>query len=145
MFLLFFTKQGVRDSLALAQNELACSKANPSDSMGRGNSLFAEVEDKRQAVQQKISSLSSKYKEMKKDYSSKCSEISKLKVMTLPSAHTLNPWIIMFGQSNHNCSVMYSIFVSLPTRWKTCNYDENGKRRRRNGIREIFGLVIIMR
>lgn len=74
--------QDLRESLAVAQNELACLKTGPADVGARGNSLFAEVEDNRQVMVKKCTTLSKRYHEMKRDYGAKCSEISKLKVLT---------------------------------------------------------------
>lgn len=73
--------QDLRESLAVAQNELTCLQSGPpSDGKSRGNSLFAEVEDKRQAMLKQTKLLSKKYTEMKKDYGAKCDEISRLRV-----------------------------------------------------------------
>lgn len=77
------TIEELRESLAVAQSELAGLKAGPSDSASRGNSLFAEVEDKRQDMLKKCSSLSKKYNEMKKDYGAKCAEIKRLNMENL--------------------------------------------------------------
>ncbi|KAK3916024.1 Protein Spindly [Frankliniella fusca] len=77
------TIEELRENLAVAQNELACLKSGPSDAVNRGNSLFAEVEDKRQDMLKKCSSLSRKYNEMKKDYGAKCAEISRLNMENL--------------------------------------------------------------
>lgn len=77
------TIEELRDSLAVTQSELSCLKANPADTASRGNSLFAEVEDKRQAMLKKCSTLSKRYYDMKRDYDAKCTEISRLKLENL--------------------------------------------------------------
>ena len=108
-FVIFLSLQEMRESLAIAQNELSCLKANPSGSVGRGNSLFAEVEDKRQSMLKKCSSLSKKYHEMKTDYSSKCSEISRLRVLHI------NFGIISFALCTYNLlhSILNIVLSSL--------------------------------
>lgn len=69
----------LKESYAVLQSELSCLKAAPTEDVGRGNSIFAEVEDRRQAMLSKCSTLAKKYNDMKNDYSAKCKEISKLK------------------------------------------------------------------
>ncbi|XP_034239053.1 protein Spindly [Thrips palmi] len=76
------TLEDLRESLAVAQNELTCLQSGPPPEK-QGNSLFAEVEDKRQAILARNKVLSKRYIEMKMDYGSKCDEISKLKMENL--------------------------------------------------------------
>lgn len=77
------TIEDLRESLAVTQNELTCLQSGPRDEKSRGNSLFAEVEDKRQAMLKQSKVLTKKYAEMKSDYGAKCAEISKLKMENL--------------------------------------------------------------
>ena len=55
-------------------------KSKPQDESKKGNSLFAEVEDKRQSMKKTLENAILKYRQMKKKYVEKCAEASKFRV-----------------------------------------------------------------
>jgi len=72
--------QELQEHLAIIQSELSALKATP-DVRSRGNSLFAEVEDNRQKMVKQYKEMAVKFNHMKNDYSAKCAEIVKMKVI----------------------------------------------------------------
>lgn len=69
----------MKDEKALLSSELALLKAGPVEDLGRGNSLFSEVEDKRHNLEKKFALLHNKYLEAKRILSMKANELEKLK------------------------------------------------------------------
>ncbi|XP_063917999.1 protein Spindly [Zophobas morio] len=71
--------QNLRDELTCAQSELDSVKSCPLDQGSKGNSLFAEVDDRRVQLQQNINTMKSKYIDMKRDRASLLKQISSLR------------------------------------------------------------------
>ncbi|KAJ9596471.1 hypothetical protein L9F63_012510 [Diploptera punctata] len=69
----------LREEQVFLKSELDSLKNRPQDDKKRGNSIFAEVEDKRQSMKKTLENAVLKYRKMKKHYAEKCSEVSKLK------------------------------------------------------------------
>lgn len=69
----------LKDELALLKSELGMLKSKPQDEIKKGNSLFAEVEDKRQSMKKNLENAILKYHQMKKLYMEKCIEASKFR------------------------------------------------------------------
>jgi len=69
----------LQDDKAMIESELTALKVGPIGDIQRGNSLFAEVEDKRQGMEAKMTILKNKYAQAKRIIGTKNAEISKLK------------------------------------------------------------------
>jgi hypothetical protein len=64
--------------LAVLKTELEFLKSNPQPGGQKGNSLFAEVEDKRLNMKKRLDAVLQKYHHMKKIYKDKCAELSRV-------------------------------------------------------------------
>ncbi|GFG41028.1 hypothetical protein Cfor_06798 [Coptotermes formosanus] len=64
--------------LAVTKTELEFLKSNPQPDGQKGNSLFAEVEDKRLNMKQRLDTILQKYHHLKKIYKDKCAELSRV-------------------------------------------------------------------
>ena len=73
--------QELQEEKAALSSELLTMKTRPAADDRRGNPLFAEVDDKRQSVAQKLDAMHKKYKELKKSFMKKNSEIRALDVI----------------------------------------------------------------
>ncbi|EZA60955.1 hypothetical protein X777_08167 [Ooceraea biroi] len=71
--------QNTREELAMNRLELESLKVTPASDTCKGNSLFAEVEDRRQVLLDKMKALQCKYNEMKRILNVKTSKIDLLK------------------------------------------------------------------
>ncbi|XP_018319611.1 protein Spindly isoform X2 [Agrilus planipennis] len=69
----------LQEEVVVLKSELEGLRSKPLDTGAKGNSLFAEVNDKRLEVQDKMSRMKQKYLEMKRDYGSKLQKISELR------------------------------------------------------------------
>jgi len=72
--------QSAQAELAVLKTELEFLKSNPQPDGQKGNSLFAEVEDKRLNMKKKLDAVLQKYHNMKKIYKDKCAELSRVNV-----------------------------------------------------------------
>lgn len=70
------------------KTELELLKSNPQPDGQKGNSLFAEVEDKRLNMKQRLEAVLQKYHRLKKNYKDKCAEHSTINVCS-PSCITV--------------------------------------------------------
>lgn len=73
--------QELQEEKATLTSELLTLKTRPTAVDKRGNSLFAEVDDKRQSVAQKLDAMHKKYKELKKNFIKKNAELRALEVI----------------------------------------------------------------
>ncbi|XP_075226763.1 uncharacterized protein LOC142327519 isoform X2 [Lycorma delicatula] len=71
--------ESLKEEKLLLSSELAAVKSNPADSDTRGNSLFAEVEDKRKQMSATLKTVYGKYMQLKKTYMEKSNECKRLK------------------------------------------------------------------
>jgi len=62
------------------KTELEFLKSNPQSDGQKGNSLFAEVEDKRLNMKRRLDAVLQKYHHMKKIYRDKCAELNRVNV-----------------------------------------------------------------
>ncbi|XP_014479562.1 PREDICTED: protein Spindly-like isoform X2 [Dinoponera quadriceps] len=72
--------ENTREELAANRMELESLKITPANDACKGNSLFAEVEDRRQMLLDKMNILQDKYNEAKRALNKKANEIKSLKV-----------------------------------------------------------------
>jgi hypothetical protein len=72
--------QSTQAELAVTKTELEFLKSNPQPDGQKGNSLFAEVEDKRLNMKQRLDTILQKYHHLKKIYKDKCAELSRVNV-----------------------------------------------------------------
>jgi len=72
--------QSAQAELAALKTELEFLKSNPQSDGQKGNSLFAEVEDKRLNMKKRLDAVLLKYHHMKNIYKDKCSELSRVNV-----------------------------------------------------------------
>jgi capsule polysaccharide export protein KpsE/RkpR len=72
--------QSAQAELAVLKTELEFLKSNPQPDGQKGNSLFAEVEDKRLDMKKKLDAVFQKYQHTKKIYKNKCAELSRVNV-----------------------------------------------------------------
>jgi capsule polysaccharide export protein KpsE/RkpR len=72
--------QSAQAELAEIKTELEFLKSNPQPDGQKGNSLFAEVEDKRQNIKKKLEAVLQKYHNLKKNYMDKCAELRRVNV-----------------------------------------------------------------
>ncbi|XP_033218628.1 protein Spindly [Belonocnema kinseyi] len=71
--------ESTQEELAECRTELNALKTAPVPGSKKGNSLFAEVEDRRQVMMEKMNSMRASYHEMKRSFLSKENEIKVLK------------------------------------------------------------------
>ncbi|XP_023706265.1 protein Spindly isoform X2 [Cryptotermes secundus] len=64
--------------LAITKTELEVLKSNPQPKGQKGNSLFAEVEDKRLDMKKRLDAVLHKYRHLKKMYMDKCAEDNRI-------------------------------------------------------------------
>jgi capsule polysaccharide export protein KpsE/RkpR len=72
--------QSAQTELAALKTELEFLKSNPQPDGQKGNSLFAEVEDKWLNMKKSLDAVLQKYRHMKKIYKDKCAELSRVNV-----------------------------------------------------------------
>lgn len=72
--------QGAQAELAITKTELEVLKSNPQPKGQKGNSLFAEVEDKRLDMKKRLDAVLHKYRHLKKMYMDKCAEDNRISV-----------------------------------------------------------------
>jgi len=72
--------QSAQAELAVLKTELEFLKSNPQPDGQKGNSLFAEVEDKCLNMKKRLDAVLQKYHHMKKIYKDKCAELSRVNV-----------------------------------------------------------------
>ncbi|EFN79579.1 hypothetical protein EAI_01278 [Harpegnathos saltator] len=72
--------ENTREELAVSRIELESLKITPANDACKGNSLFAEVEDRRQMLLDKMNVLQDKYNEAKRTLNKKINEIRTLKM-----------------------------------------------------------------
>ena len=72
--------QSVQEKLVLLEAQQTMLKSQPQDDTKKGNSLFAEVEDKRQSMKKNLEAALMKYHHMKKQYAAKRAEAGKFRV-----------------------------------------------------------------
>ena len=70
----------MKEEKALLSSELEVLKAGPLENKDRGNSLFSEVDTKRQVIEKKMELLRSKYFQAKKVVIQRSNEMERLKV-----------------------------------------------------------------
>lgn len=73
--------QELQEEKATLNSELNSLKCHPGNVNKRGNSLFAEVDDKRISVSNKLEIMSNKYKELKKSFMKKNAELRAVEVI----------------------------------------------------------------
>lgn len=72
--------QSAQAELAVIKTELDFLKSNPQPDGQKGNSLFAEVEDKRLNMKKRLDAVLQKYQHVKKNYKDKCAELGRVNV-----------------------------------------------------------------
>lgn len=72
--------QSAQAELAVIKTELDFLKSNPQPDGQKGNSLFAEVEDKRLNMKKRLDAVLQKYHHVKKNYKDKCAELGRVNV-----------------------------------------------------------------
>jgi hypothetical protein len=80
--------QSTQEELAVLRTELEVLKSGPQTYGEKGNSVFAEVEDKRLNMKRKLQAVLQKYHNLKKLYMDKCAEDTRFSVST-PSCLSL--------------------------------------------------------
>jgi hypothetical protein len=78
-----YVLQSAQAELAALKTELEFLKSNPQPDGQKGNSLFAEFEDKRLNMKKRLDAVFQKYHHMKKIYKDKCAEFSRVNVCSL--------------------------------------------------------------
>lgn len=84
--------QSAQAELAIIKTELEVHKSNPEPKGQKGNSLFAEVEDKRLDMKKRLDAILHKYRHLKKMYMDKCAEDSRISVS--PQSCLLLLWML---------------------------------------------------
>ncbi|XP_043501860.1 protein Spindly [Polistes fuscatus] len=79
----------VREELAICRSELETLKIVPASETCKGNSLFAEVEDRYLLTLNKATAIKKKYDDLKRAYETKCKEINSFKI---EKASLLKKW-----------------------------------------------------
>ncbi|XP_015181949.1 PREDICTED: protein Spindly-like [Polistes dominula] len=79
----------VREELAICRSELETLRITPASETCKGNSLFAEVEDRYRLTLDKATTMKKKYDELKRAYGAKCKEINSFKI---EKASLLKKW-----------------------------------------------------
>ncbi|KAL2715863.1 spindle pole body component 110-like [Vespula squamosa] len=92
--------ESTREELIICRSEIETLKIVPANESCKGNSLFAEVEDRRQLAVNKVTILKKKYDELKQAYDIKTEEVKTLKT---EKASILRKWdecVNIFSEDN---------------------------------------------
>ncbi|XP_043664607.1 spindle pole body component 110-like [Vespula pensylvanica] len=92
--------ESTREELVICRSEIETLKIVPANESCKGNSLFAEVEDRRQLAVNKITILKKKYDELKQAYDIKAEEVRTLKTEKASILRKWNECVNIFSEDN---------------------------------------------
>ncbi|KAI4499920.1 hypothetical protein M0802_004790 [Mischocyttarus mexicanus] len=90
----------VREELAICRSELETLKVVPASETCKGNSLFDEVEDRRQYALNKATIIKKKYDDLKRVYDAKCKEITAFKIEKASLLKNWDEYVNAFTDDN---------------------------------------------
>ncbi|KAF7404674.1 hypothetical protein HZH66_003580 [Vespula vulgaris] len=92
--------ESTREELVICRSEIETLKIVPANESCKGNSLFAEVEDRRQLAVNKVTILKKKYDELKQAYDIKAEEVRTLKTEKASILRKWNECVNIFSEDN---------------------------------------------
>lgn len=99
--------EDTREQLAICRTEIEALRTVPTSEICKGNSLFAEVEDRRQVALNKAVTLKKKYDEMKQAYKGKLEEIKFLKMEKSAILKKWDECVNIFSEDNDELIIKY--------------------------------------
>ncbi|XP_035738319.1 spindle pole body component 110-like [Vespa mandarinia] len=92
--------ESIREELVICRSEIETLKIVPASESCKGNSLFAEVEDRRQLAVNKVTILKKKYDELKQAYDIKAEEVKTLKIEKASILRKWDEYVNIFSEDN---------------------------------------------